>query len=161
MEFCGNCGAQVPEGANVCPGCGAGIGQAQAPAYQAPDAVVVDEAQDANDNKLMGILGYLFFFVPLITGDAKKSPFVKFWTNQGMILWALSIAYSVVSSVLRFIFGLIFRSGGIYGIISMLLGLLYLAVAVFAVIGLISVVQGKKKELPIIGNFDLIKLIIK
>jgi len=160
MEFCGNCGAQVPEGANVCPGCGAGIGQAAAPAYEAPE-VVVDEAQDANDNKLMGILGYLFFFVPLITGDAKKSPFVKFWTNQGMILWALSIAYSVVSFILRFVFRLIFQYNAIYSILNLLLGLLYLVVAVFAVIGLISVIQGEKKELPVIGNLDLIKLIIK
>jgi len=160
MEFCGNCGAQVPEGANACPGCGAGIGQAQA-AYQAPAEVVVDEAQDANDNKTMGILGYLFFFIPLITGDAKKSPFVKFWTNQGMILWALSIAYSVVSAILRFVFGLIFQYNAIYSIVSLVLSLIYLVVAVFAVIGLISVIKGGKKELPVIGNIDLIKFIIK
>ena len=31
----------------------------------------------------MAIIAYILFFVPLLTGDRKKSPFVKFHTNQG------------------------------------------------------------------------------
>ena len=153
MEFCGSCGAQVPEDANVCPGCGAGIGQA--PAYEAPE-VVVDEAKDASDNKLMGILGYVFFLIPIITGDAKKSPFVKFHTNQGMILWAAGIAYSILFTIVSIIF-----SGILFTILSLVLSIFALVIGVFGILGIINAAKGEKKELPLVGGFDLIKLIIK
>ena len=161
MEFCGNCGAQVPEGASVCPGCGAGIGQAAAPAYEAE--VVVDEAKDAEDNKLMGILAYIpfLFLIPVFTGDVKKSPFLKFHANQGMITTALLVAYSVASSVVSFVIRLIFQYGALYRIFSTIFGLVYLAIVILIILGIINAVKGARKELPLIGGFDLLKMIVK
>ena len=48
-----------------------------------PEALEVD-VEDADKNKVMGILAYVIFLVPLIV--AKDSPFAKYHTNQGLAL---------------------------------------------------------------------------
>ena len=80
MAFCSNCGNQVDEGVKFCPSCGTSM-------TGKPAAAQTGELQadpnDAEQNKGMAIVAYILFFVPLITGDHLKSPFVQFHTNQG------------------------------------------------------------------------------
>lgn len=190
MAFCGNCGTQAQDGVKFCPSCGAAVGEApaqqqqpqqtaqqqsQQPSYAppaAPGAPMTDEARDAarqeeidaQENKTMGVLSYILFFIPLLTGAHKTSPFVKFHVNQGTVLWLVGIAYSIVSGILSAIikveatyFGV--RSGVYYtpGWLSTILWLISLPIFIFAIMGIINAVQGKKKELPVIGKFQLFK----
>jgi uncharacterized membrane protein len=120
-------------------------------------------AQDAQDNKVMAILSYILFFVPLLTGAHKTSPFVKFHTNQGTVLFLLCVAWGVVQGILTAIFtAMLFNPRnwtgfGVLGIITTILGLLWLVPSVLAVLGIINAATGKVKELPIIGKFTIIK----
>jgi len=104
--------------------------------------------------------------VPLLTGDTKKSPFVKFHANQGLIVFLCGIAYSIVAAVLRAILGaifplrwnnLIYSRGAVYGILSAVIGLASLAILALAVLGILNAVNGKKKELPLVGGFKILK----
>ena len=152
MAFCGQCGAQVNDGVKFCPSCGGAVsaGADAGAQYQAPppdgSAPRQADPNDAEKNKGMAIIAYLIFFIPLITGDHKKSPFVMYHTNQGTILFLAWIASGVVSSVLTFI------------LIGLILGpILFLVCLVFLVIGIINAANGKMSPLPIIGKFTIIK----
>jgi len=116
---------------------------------------------DAEANKGMAVIAYILFFVPLLTGDYKKSPFVKYHTNQGTILFiasvALGIVISIVSAILRAIFWNLFTFG-IYGILSIVLNALWIVPTVFMILGIVNAVNGKEKPLPVIGEmFTIIK----
>ena len=169
--FCNNCGAQNPDNGVFCVSCGQSLQQAapaqppqqeyyqqQAQYQQAPQAEApVDEAQDAQNNKLMGILSYIIFFIPLITGDTKKSPFVKFHCNQGTVLWIAGICYSIAQAIISAIFRAIFHYGVVSSIISTLLSLVSIVFLVLAIVGILSANKGEKKPLPVIGGFTIIK----
>lgn len=85
MAFCGKCGKQVQDGATLCPACEK-LGQ-------------TNLANDVEINKPMAILAYILFFIPLLTGDYKKSPFVKFHTNQGTVLIIATAVVSIISGI--------------------------------------------------------------
>ena len=167
---CEKCGAQINEGAAFCPICGAGVAAPAQPeyTYAAPAAEeVYDEAKDAADNKWFAVAAYILFFIPLVVPAAKDSKFARFHANQGLLVLIVSIAYSVVSSILRAILGAIFpfrwtnvltyTRGPIYGILSFIIGIASLAAVALAVIGILNAIKGEKKELPIIGNVKIIK----
>ena len=143
MAFCGKCGTQVNDGVKFCPSCGASM-------IKKPAAAEAGEIQadpnDAEANKGMAIIAYILFFVPLLTGDCQKSPFVKYHTNQGLILFLCSVGGSIVSSIFMFI---------IIG--AFLLFVVGIASAALFIIGVINVVNGRMKPLPIIGKFTLLK----
>ena len=42
-------------------------------------------------NTTMAIIAYIIFFVPLLTGDAKKDSFVKYHVKQGLVLFLLVV----------------------------------------------------------------------
>jgi len=113
------------------------------------------QASDAEANKGMAVLAYILFFVPLLTGDYKKSPFVKYHTNQGTILFIASVALGVVINILTAIFRAVFWNWftwGIYGILSTMLNALWIVPTVLMILGIVNVVNGKEKPLPIIGD---------
>ena len=99
---------------------------------------IVCDPQDIEKNKVYAILAYIgiLFLVPLLA--AKDSPYAKFHTNQGLVLFLLEVILSVVWWI-------------------PLLGLLWIAVVVFAIMGIINAAQGECKPLPIIGEIELIK----
>ena len=116
----------------------------------------------------MAVLAYILFFVPLIAGAHKTSPFVKFHTNQGTVLWIASLIFGVVYGIVTAILGAIFISTattlsglgagiGIYGVITTILSLLWIVPAVLAIMGIVNAVTGKTKPLPLIGKFTIIK----
>jgi len=94
-----------------------------------------------NNNRALAALAYFgpLLVVSYILGN--NNPYVKFHLRQGLVLLVIEAGIWLVGVFLfsPFIFGL--------------LGLIRLAVAVFAIIGIINAVQGKEKELPWLGQF--------
>jgi uncharacterized membrane protein len=112
------------------------------------------DPNDASENKAMAILAYLLFFIPLLTGAHKTSPFAKFHTNQGTVLFVTAVVYGVAYGILTAILAFIPYLG------FLLISLLSIAsfwVPVFAVIGIINAAGGKMSPLPLIGQLRLVK----
>ena len=99
--------------------------------------------QPNSNEKLMGYLAYILFFIPLIAGS--KSPFVRYHVNQSLVLLIASIMLQVVVSVFAAIPG-----------IGIIIGLLSFVPLIFFIIGLINVSKGEMKPLPVIGGIRLI-----
>ena len=108
------------------------------------------EKQDADQNKVMGILAYIgpLVFVPMFA--AKESKWARFHANQGLVLFILEAAISITSSILG-------RIPYIGWLLSLVLWLADIAVVVLAVLGIVSAAKGQAKELPIIGGFKILK----
>jgi uncharacterized membrane protein len=131
--------------AKFCPSCGA-----SATGEPAKRAAKVEEIQadptDAENNKGMAIVAYILFFVPLLTGDHKKSPFVMYHTNQGTLLFIFAVGGGIISSILAII------------LIGVFLGIVVSVVSlVFLILGIMNVVNGRMKPLPLIGKYTIIK----
>ena len=162
MAFCGKCGTKVDEGVKFCPSCGNPM-EAPAPEQQAQtqqaqaqqsdlsakvtnlnntaDITEQFDKDDIEKNKVMGLLAYILFFIPLLA--AKDSPFARYHANQGLVLFLAAILSSVILII------------PILGwIIAPILSIL---ITVLAVIGIINALNGKAKELPIIGKFKILK----
>lgn len=92
------------------------------------------------DNKtLMGVLAYLgpLVIVPFLM--AKDDPFVKFHIKQGLVLVVIELIVMVAGEMMY----------GLYGI----LGIVNIAALALSIIGIVNVIQGKEKELPVVGQF--------
>ena len=99
------------------------------------------DAADIEKNKIMAVLAYIIFLIPLLA--AKDSRFARFHTNQGLVLFISAIIFSIVAVI------------PIIGwIIAPIIGLL---ITVLAIIGIINALNGRTKELPIIGKFKILK----
>jgi len=103
-------------------------------------------ARDAEQNKGMAIIAYFLFFIPLLTGDHKKSRFVMYHTNQALVLFLFSAGGMIISSFLMIIL-----------IGFLLMFVVGIASLVFFIIGIMNVLNGKMKPLPLIGKFEIIK----
>jgi len=165
MAFCVNCGKQMDDGVKFCPSCGTAAGGGPSEAPSKPAAAQADPADaagqqadstDAEQNKGMAVVAYILFFIPLITGDHKKSPFVLFHTNQGTVLFISSITLSIVSSIfVTILYQLHLRF--LAGIIGLILPLVSIMIFVLFIIGIVNAVNGRMKPLPVIGNIQIIK----
>jgi uncharacterized membrane protein len=107
-------------------------------------------AEDAEKNKIFGILAYLSFlcFVPLIV--AKDSPYAKYHANQGLVLFLAEIAAIIITSALVFIPFL----GILVYFVHLILSLAFL---VASILGIVNAAAGKCVPLPIIGGIKLLK----
>jgi uncharacterized membrane protein len=119
-----------------------------------PGAPRQADIRDAQDNKTMAILAYLLFFIPLLTGAHKTSPFAKFHTNQGIVLFLFAAAYGIAYSVLSMILAFIPVIGWA---LIMILGVVSVVFPVFCIVGIIHVVNGRMRPLPVIGGIEIIK----
>lgn len=103
----------------------------------------VDPA-DVEKNKVMGILAYILFFIPLLA--AKESKFAMYHANQGLILFLAALIINVVGTIIPIIGWLILIPVG------------DLAILIWAILGIIKAAGGKIAPLPLIGKFNLIKV---
>ncbi|MFA6547515.1 MAG: hypothetical protein WCT11_01050 [Candidatus Magasanikbacteria bacterium] len=92
-------------------------------------------------NTTMAVIAYILFFVPLLTGDAKKDAFVKYHVKQGLVLFLLAVLINVIGWVVPFY---------LWYTISWILSLVML---VLLVLGIVNAVNGKQEPLPVIGKF--------
>lgn len=99
-------------------------------------------SNDINNNRLMAVLSYIsiLFLIPLFL--AKDSKFARFHVNQGILIFIVSFVLGLLSAI-PFV-GIIFK-------------ILNVVAFIFAILGIVNAVQGKAKELPLIGKYTLIK----
>ncbi len=100
-------------------------------------------ANDVQENKLVAILGYILFFIPLLA--AKDSAFARYHANQGLNLLLLCIAVNIIGYAIPFIGWLIILPIG------------SIVVFVFFILGIINAANGQMKPLPLIGGIEIIK----
>lgn len=111
--------------------------------------------KDAQDNKAMGILAYLGILVLVPIFAAKESPFARFHANQGLVLLIAEAAYGIAVAILSAIFLAI--SLRLWLVINTILGILWIAFAVWAILGIVNAAKGEMKPLPIIGGIKILK----
>ena len=97
------------------------------------------DTKDVEENKVMGALAYLIFFLPLIT-SAKNSKFAKEHAKQSLILLLVSIVGSTVLTIIPILGWLI-------------LPFFTLAIFVFYIIAFVKAIQGEFWEVPLIGQW--------
>jgi uncharacterized membrane protein len=118
------------------------------------------DPQDIEQNKTMGLLAYFgpLVLVPLLS--AKESKFTRFHSNQGLILLIACVGWAVAHNILTAILRTVLLPGGwrVYSLIGTFLSLVYIVFTVLAVIGIINALNGKAKELPVIGKYKLLNL---
>lgn len=172
MAFCGKCGQQVNDGIKFCPACGAPISTAPVPEAQpgttannsvddkfdrinnTADSTAEFDPKDIEQHKGMSVLAYFgpLVLIPILA--AKDSAFARYHSNQGLLLCIASIIYGIAYSILS---GVILAiSWRLYFVVS-IIGLLGFVFAVLAVIGILNAVNGRAKELPLIGKYRLLK----
>ena len=115
-----------------------------------PDYTASFDQNDVQSNKIMGVLAYLGLLVLIPLFAAKNSPFARFHCNQGIVLAVAEVVVSIAFRILRKL-PLI---GWIFGVIAVLASL---AMFVLAVLGIINAANGRAKELPLIGNVQILK----
>jgi uncharacterized membrane protein len=176
MLFCSKCGTQVPDGTRFCPSCGAEIeavaqaGAGPQQAYQTPPPQVSVEytslAQDAEVNKVWGILAYIIFLIPLFAAP-KNSKFSRYHTNQGIALVicaiVISIILGIISSIVTsaYIRSAAFWYGSGWSVLTIfsILWLVYsIVMALFVILGIVHAVKGELKPLPLIGKINILKV---
>lgn len=159
MSYCSKCGTQIEDGAKFCPSCGTPVAataaEPQNDIQSAPAPTVSSgDAQDAEQNKAMGVLAYFGILVLIPIFAAKESPFARYHANQGLTLCIACILYGMAYSILSSI--ILAISWRLYFLVS-IIGLVGIGFAVLAVIGIINALNGKMKELPLIGKYKLLK----
>ena len=165
MAYCGNCGKKLDDDALFCPNCGKSVAEPEKTKKTAEDifnsinntADTTNEfdPNDIKSNKGVSVLAYfgLLFLVPLLA--AKDSKFARFHTNQGIVLFIFSLAFEVVDKILLGIFS--WTLYPLYNVAELCLDLIGIAFIVLMIIGIVNAVNGKAKELPIIGKIRILK----
>lgn len=108
------------------------------------------DKNDIEQNKVMAILAYLGWLVIIPLLAARNSKFARFHANQGLILAIVATVVYVVLAILT----LIPVIRWIFYIVEAVFGVV---VFILAVMGIINAVNGKAKDLPVIGSFRLLK----
>ncbi len=98
-----------------------------------------EEQKEGEEVNIMAALSYLgiLVIIPILTN--KEDEFVKFHIKQGLVL--------LITAVVAMFVGVVPILGWIIA------PLVSLACLVLAIIGIINVLGGKKKQLPLIGQY--------
>src|SRR5436305_14059784 len=136
MAYCSSCGSQVADGVVVCPACGKNVATSAAPA-----AAGAASASGGMDQKLAGLLSYLFIpaIIFLAMEPYNRNPFIRFHAFQGLFLGLASIVGKIV---------LIF----IPVIGWMILPFYELLIFILAVVGALKAYPGNKWHAPVVGD---------
>ena len=110
--------------------------------------------KNVENNKITAVLAYLGVLVVVPFFLEKKSQFVKYHVGQGMNLFVLEIVYGIIYRFLAV--AVLMISWRLYFIVR-LMGAAALVFPVLAVMGIINVLNGQEKELPVIGKIRLIR----
>lgn len=121
-----------------------------------PDTTASYSQQDIDQNKIMGILSYFGILVLIPIFAAKESPFARFHVNQGLVLLVTGILVGMATSLVGMLFGLIHIDvlTVLWNIVSWLIRM---AMFALMILGIVNAASGKAKELPLVGNFRILK----
>jgi uncharacterized membrane protein len=94
---------------------------------------------EGKKNTGMAIVAYILFFIPLLVDSAKDDPFVKFHVKQGLVFFLACAATGIFIMV---------------PVIGWLAALpMYIFLTICWIIGILNAIQGKERELPLIGKY--------
>ncbi len=127
------------------------------------------DPQDIASNKTVGIIScfWFLFFVPLCSNGS--SPYNRFKANQSLWVLIINAALGIVFAILSAIIGAIFpvtfdyytwswRPHVAAVILDIILGIICYVPALFMwIMNLVYAIQGRAKELPIVGKIRIIK----
>lgn len=91
------------------------------------------DTADIEQNKVMALLSYIIFFIPLLA--CPNSSFAKFHANQSLVLTIANIIVGLLGNI---------------PVIGRFTGILNAAITILSILGLVYAAQGKAKELPLI-----------
>lgn len=91
------------------------------------------DTADIEQNKVMALLSYIIFFIPLLA--CPNSPYAKFHANQSLVLTIANIVVGLLGNI---------------PILGKFTWILNSAITILTVLGIVYSAQGKAKELPII-----------
>ncbi len=100
-----------------------------------------DNSGKVENEKVCAALSYLFIGIIWYFFDEnmKKSEYAKFHAKQGIVLLVVDIIFGFISMM---------------PIIGWLLApLLYIAILILLIVGIVNAIGGKEKNLPVIGKF--------
>lgn len=106
--------------------------------------------EDINNNKAMAILAYLSWLVLIPLFAARESPFARFHVNQGLAL-------AIVEIICWIVFGILSRIPLIGWLFAIIEWLISLACLILAIIGIVNAVNGRARELPVVGKILIVK----
>ncbi|MBQ1536112.1 MAG: hypothetical protein IIZ62_05735 [Ruminococcus sp.] len=169
MAYCHVCGEHVADNAPNCPKCGAPLNQGSSANGSSAQQNVNDfvnklnntadysnqmDPSDVNDNKAMAVLAYLglLVFIPIFA--APQSKFARYHSSQGLTLFIFEAVYWVLMTILSKTIGLIPVFGTIIVSPCGLIGIVWL---VLMICGIVNAVNGKAKDLPVIGGIRFLK----
>lgn len=126
------------------------------------DSTDTFEQDDISKNKGLSAISYLgiLFFIPLVA--CPDSKFARFHANQGLILLLFGIGIGIANAILSaIIWAICWSALNLWTICTLLTGLFSLAcygiILALAIIGIVNAVNGKAKDLPVIGKIRMIK----
>lgn len=99
-------------------------------------------SEDIEKNKVIAALAYLIFFLPLLA--AQDSSYARFHANQGLLLFILGFGGNTILTIIP-ILGWI------------LIPFFSLFVIILGVTGILNAINGKAKNLPLIGQYRILK----
>lgn len=164
MAFCRNCGAELKDDVKFCPSCGAATGVSDKSGFDkkaeefqkkaaelnnTEDTTADFDPDDIAKNKVYAVLAYFTILVLIPIFIAKDSKYARYHANQGLVL----LLFEIVGSILVGVVAAISSTLG-----SICSGLLGLVTFVLLIIGIINAVDGRAKELPVIGNIRILNL---
>ncbi len=91
----------------------------------------------------MAVLSYLGPLVIVSYLVAKDDTFVKFHIRQGAVLFAIEV---IISVLFPRMFMMVFFP------LMFVLPIVNIALLVLSIVGIVNAVQGKEKELPLVGH---------
>lgn len=170
MAYCRNCGAQVDDNVKFCPACGTPTGVEEKSGFDVSGATkaagdkfkeVTDtkdhtgeyDPADIEQNKTISLFSYLGILILVPIFGAKNSAFARFHINQGLALIILEVIFNFVIGILDYIFANV----TFFGPLVALLGSLgNIALFALTVMGIYNAVNGRAKDLPIIGTWTIL-----
>ncbi len=138
----------------------------QAPqGYQAPVQQPATPEADVQQNRGIAWLSYvgLLFLIPMFA--RKESEYCQFHVKQGATLFAVEVAYTIVTRILLAIINAIFPGdwflyfysySAVYNVFNVIFSAGYIFLTVLAIIGIVNAATGKKNELLLIGKIPWI-----
>ncbi len=110
----------------------------------AADANATYTEDEVRNGTLMGILAYLGILNLIPFFVEKENKFVRFHTVQGFTLLIIWVILVVIDALTGKFLNFVFNT-------------LEFLVGIWAIIGIVNVIKGEAKELPLIGKYRLIK----
>ena len=108
------------------------------------------EEKDRKDNIVMNILAYCSLLVLIPIFAAKDSRVARFHANQGLVLAIIEVGCVILGVALGWI-------PVVKWIVNIVTWILEVGCVVLSVFGIVAAARKQAKELPVVGQFKILK----